>query len=230
MKKITLLLFILIAGIGSAQELTLTQGGFLSIDSGALLYMNGMELKPSTNYDLTGPNSVAITNTPLSDPQSISKVVDLSSPLENYLGNISFYYQDSELNNIEASDLELAIMDVKTEWQLVNSDLDTDLKKVDYTFDTPITIYGLTASKKRTLNSSIFQDGSLQVFPNPTSSILNINYSSELDIEIFSVLGSSLMNTTGNKIDLSGLSTGTYLVKLSDPQTNNTIFKKIIKN
>lgn len=228
MKQITLL-FILCATAISAQELTVLNGGTLSIDSNAQLFVNGLELQPSLNYDITGPNAFTTTQTPLSSPQSVSKIIQLSNPIKNYQGNVKFYYQNAVMNNIQESDLQLGIKESEMDWVIVDSNLDTTLKVIDFNFEKPSEFYGVTAFEKSTLSTESFDSSTLQIFPNPTASLLQVNYRNDLTIEVFNLLGSSILKTSSKTVDLSNLSTGTYLIKLTDVQTDASIFKQIIK-
>jgi len=72
------------------------------------------------------------------------------------------------------------------------------------------------------------------IYPNPTKGILNIdsnNTYSDLSVEIFNLLGSQVLetriNSANESIDVSGLTKGLYLLKLSS-DTEALITKKII--
>lgn len=228
MKKITLLLF-LFATVVSAQDMTFKSGGSLSIESGAFLYLNGLELQPSVNYQFDGPNNITTVETPLSDPISIKKVMEFSNPMVNYVGKVSFNYQNSDLNNLDESDLELIFKNTDMDWVDVNSKLNLDVKTIDHTFNNPVNIYGFTAIEKQTLGIANFDQKTLQVYPNPTTSLLQVNFNNEVEFEVYNLLGSSLIKKTGKSIDLSNLSAGTYLVKVSNLQNDSSVYKKIIK-
>ncbi|WP_194851180.1 T9SS type A sorting domain-containing protein [Nonlabens antarcticus] len=228
MNKITFLI-VLFASVVSAQDFTVMEGGTLSISSGKMLYLNGIELRPSIDYNLANPTNFSVINTPLSSPHSISNVVELSNPLENYQGNITFYYQNSELNDLKESDLELVVMDSGSDWINLESSIDLDIKSFEFTFDNPVSIFGVTAVEKQTLSSTDFDELSLKVFPNPTTSLVEVNYKNSLQIEVFDLLGSSLLKTKNNSVDLSNFSSGMYLMKIMDVQTNKSLLKKIIK-
>ncbi len=55
-------------------------------------------------------------------------------------------------------------------------------------------------------------DNSLKAFPNPTNNILNLSNSS--NYQIFDTFGMELLNGNGDKIDVSKLPSGIYLIKL----------------
>ena len=79
-------------------------------------------------------------------------------------------------------------------------------------------------------------DFSIIIAPNPASDYLNIyqKENHELNIKLFDITGKNLLekniNTSENKLDISFLPEGTYLVYVQDKLTNKTNTYKIIKN
>ena len=68
----------------------------------------------------------------------------------------------------------------------------------------------------------------IRVYPNPSSSIVYIDYIEDLEITLFNVLGQQILKTNSKTIDISSLNEGTYLLVAKD--SNNTITNfKIIK-
>lgn len=70
-------------------------------------------------------------------------------------------------------------------------------------------------------------------YPNPTSGVLNIEYTSDLSgIAVFNMLGQQVLykkvNATSGQVDLSELNSGTYLVKIQAGEVSKTL--KVIKN
>ncbi|PRP67172.1 T9SS type A sorting domain-containing protein [Nonlabens agnitus] len=228
MLKITFLL-LFAATIATAQDLTLTSTSSLSINDGGSLYINGAELDPSVNYDLVGPNEVTTTKTALTSPRSINKVIEWSSPVEDYQGMIYFHYGNQDLNQLEESSLGLIIRDVNSEWIGLDSNLDQGSRTIGFGFSSPTNISGISVSEKQTASSNSFDSAQLQLYPNPTTSTLTLEYNSEVETEIYNLQGSSLFKTSEKKIDFSNLSSGVYLIKITDQQTQDSIYKKIIK-
>ena len=72
----------------------------------------------------------------------------------------------------------------------------------------------------------------VSIYPNPTSDILKINTLEGANIEIFNVLGRLVKSEKNvnaqHTMDVSGLSKGVYLVKLTSD--NKSVTKKVIKN
>lgn len=72
----------------------------------------------------------------------------------------------------------------------------------------------------------------LKAYPNPTSGILNLEYTSDLNsVAVFNMLGQQVMfqkiNATTTQVDLSELNAGTYLVKIQAGEVFTTM--KVIK-
>lgn len=80
------------------------------------------------------------------------------------------------------------------------------------------------------LSSDSFQKNNFSVFPNPVNDILNIQMDSDIkNIEVFSLQGQLVMQSTLKSFSLNSLNHGVYLVKITD--VNGVIVtQKIIKN
>lgn len=79
------------------------------------------------------------------------------------------------------------------------------------------------------LNTENFQLADLKIYPNPTSDILTVKTLKKIDlIEVYNTLGKLLLQeSTSNRVDLSNLSKGLYIIKI---KINGAVFsKKIIK-
>jgi len=75
------------------------------------------------------------------------------------------------------------------------------------------------------------ETSSIEVFPNPTNSVIHINFEDNiiLGIELFSSIGDRIMISSNNfsTIDISHLSKGLYYLKLATEK--GTMVKKILK-
>jgi hypothetical protein len=83
-----------------------------------------------------------------------------------------------------------------------------------------------------TLGVGGFDNASFSFYPNPTSGILNISYSSEITkVQVMNMLGQTLLERTSNQselqIDLSSLPTATYFVKVESNGKSKVV--KVIK-
>ncbi len=102
-------------------------------------------------------------------------------------------------------------------------------------------IDNLEIQKLQVGNSEIEREYAVQVYPNPFSGILNIDFSSQtssqVEISVFNLTGKTVFRETWSdtawdskkQIDLSTLDSGIYLVQGVDENTNK-FTKKIIKN
>ena len=68
------------------------------------------------------------------------------------------------------------------------------------------------------------------LYPNPTSSLLALNSDKEYDIEVYDMAGNKVMALTGNTIDMSHLSSATYIVKALDKVQNEEVSYTVVKN
>ena len=68
------------------------------------------------------------------------------------------------------------------------------------------------------------------LYPNPTSSLLALNSDKDYDIEVYDMAGNKVMALTGNTIDMSHLSSATYIVKALDKVKNEEVSYKVVKN
>ena len=70
----------------------------------------------------------------------------------------------------------------------------------------------------------------ISIYPNPTTSIVTLQGDKEYDIEVYNLQGNKVMALTGNKIDMSHLSSATYIVKALDKVENEEVSYKVVKN
>ena len=70
---------------------------------------------------------------------------------------------------------------------------------------------------------------SISIFPNPTSSILNVSHDGDLNISVYNMLGQEILETNEKQIDLSGFQKGTYILLVQNLESGNTTNFKIIK-
>ena len=68
------------------------------------------------------------------------------------------------------------------------------------------------------------------IYPNPTTSIVTLQGGKQYDIEVYTLQGKKVMALTGNTIDMSHLSSATYIVKALDKVENEEVSYKVVKN
>ena len=97
------------------------------------------------------------------------------------------------------------------------------LKIREYSLDNNSFSYNEPETIKNNSNTPV-------LFPNPTSSLLALNSDKEYDIEVYDMAGNKVMALTGNTIDMSHLSSATYIVKALDKVKNEEVSYKVVKN
>jgi hypothetical protein len=66
--------------------------------------------------------------------ESISRVCEMDSELSNYLGVITFSYDDNDLNDIPESDLVIEVFDENGVWTNVAPTIDMDNNTLSHNF------------------------------------------------------------------------------------------------
>lgn len=82
------------------------------------------------------------------------------------------------------------------------------------------------------LSSQNFSQNNLEVslYPNPATDVLNIEMTNEVkSVEIYSLQGQKVMTSTLKQINVSSLSKGMYLVKVTNADNNSASQKLIVK-
>ncbi len=70
----------------------------------------------------------------------------------------------------------------------------------------------------------------ITIYPNPTTSIVTLQGGKQYDIEVYDMAGNKVMALIGNTIDMSHLSSATYIVKALDKVENEEVSYKVVKN
>jgi surface protein len=70
----------------------------------------------------------------------------------------------------------------------------------------------------------------ISIYPNPTTSKVTLQGGKQYDIEVYTLQGKKVMALTGNTIDMSHLSSATYIVKALDKVENEEVSYKVVKN
>jgi hypothetical protein len=113
MQKISfLIMFLLLTGMLRAQNsLYLSPNASLFIGAGTSLAVDSLVLTPSSAYTITGANSMQRSPATLHSVGSpyIKRVYQWSNTLPPFIGSLSFYYRDGELNGIDEGQLTLNV-------------------------------------------------------------------------------------------------------------------------
>ena len=70
----------------------------------------------------------------------------------------------------------------------------------------------------------------ISIYPNPTTSIVTLQGDNKYDIEVYTLKGKKVMALTGNTVDMSHLSSATYIIKAIDKVENEEVSYKVVKN
>ena len=78
-----------------------------------------------------------------------------------------------------------------------------------------------------------FDNANFNYYPNPVTDVLTVSYSNAIsEIVVYNLLGQQVLtakpNATQTQVDLSGLNTGTYMVKVTSDEVTKTV--KVVKN
>ena len=112
-----------------------------------------------------------------------------------------------------------------------DTDGDGATNNTDNCPNTPIgeTVDGNGCSDSQLLSTNDYSNA-ITIYPNPTTSIVNLKGDKQYDIEVYTLQGKKVMALTGNTIDMSHLSSATYIVKALDKVENEEVSYKVVKN
>jgi hypothetical protein len=229
-KKFLLLLIIAFVSNLNSQTTLLTVGasGAVTINSGGTLNVSGLELTPNTNFTIQDRQvSKEMTAVLLDGTQAMEKVYSLDTDLEDFTGTITYNYVDSEMNSLTQDASMYVYSSTSSAW---SEYLDTD--SADYTvtstFTSPNQIGKVTVGALNSLSIEDAMAMGIRIYPNPFSSVINVDYSEDLQLTLFNVLGQQVLSASSKTINISKLDQGTYILRTKD--SNNTIKNfKIIK-
>ncbi len=76
----------------------------------------------------------------------------------------------------------------------------------------------------------ITESGSIRIYPNPTKDRITIDIETAFEkVEIFNIFGTKVLTTSGQSIDLSNLTSGAYMMKISGRNGIPITSKRIVK-
>lgn len=228
-KKFLILLIIGSVSNLKAQTTLLTVGssGALTINSGGTLNVSGLELNPSTDYTINETQvSKELTAVSLNGTPAMGKVYSIDADIENFLGTITFNYEESEMNEI-THDASMYVFDTASSTWAEYLDSDSAEFKVTSTFESPLQINMVTVGAPNSLSVESEIANVIRIYPNPSSSILNVEYSEDLQLSLFNLLGQLVMSSNSKSINISNLDQGTYILSAKDSNNNINNFKII---
>jgi hypothetical protein len=228
-KKFLIVLIIAFVSNLNSQTTLLTVGasGAVIINSGGTLNVSGLELTPSTNFTIQDRQvSKEMTAVLLDGTQAMEKVYSLDTDLENFSGTITYNYVESEMNNRSHDASMYVYGSTNSAW---SEYLDTDSVefKVTSTFTSPNQIGKVTAGALNSLSIEDAMAMGIRIYPNPFSSVINVDYSEDLQLTLFNVLGQQVLSASSKTINISKLDQGTYILRTKDSNNNINNFKII---
>ena len=229
-KKFLIVLIIAFVSNLNSQTTLLTVGasGAVTINNGGTLNVSGLELTPSTDFTIQDRQiSKDLTAVLLDGTEAMEKVYSLDTDLEDFIGTITYNYAESEMNSLTHEASMYVYGSTSSAW---SEYVDTDSAefKVTSTFTSPLQIKQVTVGALNSLSVEDAMAMGIRIYPNPFSSVITVDYSEDLQLTLFNVLGQQVLGSSSKTINISKLDQGTYILRTKD--SNNTINNfKIIK-
>ena len=217
-----------------SQILTVNSGSSVSIASGSSVTLGGLEIAPSDTYLISGDNAISRASTPISSGSnsSVSRVYSSATLLSGFTGTLSFSYLEGELNGIAEGDLVLELQADDDSWTSYLGTVDEVNNTVSYTFTEAVSFKAVTASAAGatlTIEDLSPAASSIHVYPNPTANRIYIQADNISKAELFDLVGRKVMETNQDQIDISNISSGSYILQVTTQNNTRESFK-IIKN
>lgn len=216
-----------------SQTLSISSGSSISIDSGKSISIGGLEIAPSDTYVISGANDVSRSGTAVTSGanSSVSRVYSTSALISAFTGTLVFSYLEGELNGISESELVLELQADDDSWTSYTGSVDETNNKVSYNFNDAVSFKAVTASAAGatlTIEDINLANSSIFVYPNPTANRIYIQADNITQVDLFDLMGRKIQSTNQNQIDLSNVSNGSFILKVTT-ENNSTQSFKIIK-
>ena len=234
MKKRLLLLFgFFVSPLLFSQILTVNSGSSVSIASGSSVTLGGLDIAPSDTYVISGDNAVSRSASAITagDNSSVSRVYSTTALLSGFTGTLTFSYLDGELNDIEETDLVLELQADDDSWTSYTGTVDETNNTVSYTFTDAVSFKAVTASAAGatlTIEDLSPAANGIYVYPNPTANRVYIQADNLIKAALFDLMGRKVLETNQDQIDISNMSSGSYILQVTT-QNNTTESFKIIR-
>jgi hypothetical protein len=234
MKKCLLLLLgLFVSPFIFSQILTVNSGSSVSVASGSSVTLGGLEIAPDDTYVISGDNAISRASTPISSGSnsSVSRVYSSTALLSGFTGTLTFSFLEGELNGIAEGDLVLELQGDDDSWTSYVGARDEINNTVSYTFNDAVSFKAITASAAGatlTIEDLSPAASGIYVYPNPTANRVYIQADNLIKAVLFDLMGRKVLETNQDQIDISNMSSGSYILQVTT-QNNTTETFKIIK-
>ena len=230
MNKITLMfLFVFFFSFSSYSQVSVGENGNIEVKTGATLDVAGLEITPVSDYNISAGVTIQKSNTSIVLPNgdSMTRSYYIDPSMENLSTVLVYNYEDADMNGI-THNAKMVVVDGSGA-SMEYEDTDESDYQVTSEFQDPGSFAIVTAGDATLSVETVDGEMSISVFPNPTSSILNINFDGDLNLLIYNMLGQQILETNDKQIDISGFERGTYILIVQNLESNNSTNFKIIK-
>lgn len=235
MNRFFTILFIIPCAIFAQENISVINvgsGGAITVKSDANINLAGLEMSPTSDFvisetDLTRSSTIVSQY----NESSVSRVYSSTNLVSNFVGTITFNYDDDELNNLIESVLVLEVKNENGRWKSYTGLVDPSENTVKVTFNNPVSFNSITASqagKTLTIENINLVDEIL-IYPNPTANKIFIQYDNDFNVQLYDVVGKKVLSTSDKIVNMNSFKSGTYILKLTNEQNESHSFK-IIKN
>ncbi len=230
MNKITLFfLLIFFFSFSLIAQVSVGENGNIEVKSGATIDVAGLEITPISDYNISSGVTIQKSNTSIVLPNgdSMLRSYYMDQALNNLSATLVYNYEDDDMNGITHNAKMVVVDDSGNSMEYEDTD-ETDYQ-VTSEFQDPTSFSIVTAGDATLSVETVDGEMSISVFPNPTSSILNINFDGDLNLSIYNMLGQQILETNDKQIDISSFDRGTYILIVQNLESNNSTNFKIIK-
>lgn len=210
-------------------QVSVGENGNIEVKSGATIDVAGLEITPISDYNISSGVTIQKSNTSIVLPNgdSMLRSYYMDQALNNLSATLVYNYEDDDMNGITHNAKMVVVDDSGNSMEYEDTD-ETDYQ-VTSEFQDPTSFSIVTAGDATLSVETVDGEMSISVFPNPTSSILNINFDGDLNLSIYNMLGQQILETNDKQIDISSFDRGTYILIVQNLESNNSTNFKIIK-
>ena len=231
-KRIITLLGLFVSPFIFSQILSVNSGSSVSIASGSSVNLGGLKITPADTYVISGDNAISRASTPISSGSnsSVSRVYSSTALLSGFTGTLTFSFLEGELNGIAEGDLVLELQGDDDSWTSYVGARDEINNTVSYTFNDAVSFKAITASAAGatlTIEDLSPAASGIYVYPNPTANRVYIQADNLIKAVLFDLMGRKVLETNQDQIDISNMSSGSYILQVTTQNNSSETFKII---